>query len=149
MPCRIPLAAIVALFLVVSARADEKTDAELKSLVGNWKVEKAELAGKDATAFLKDVKLSVGAGGKYTVEIGKEKEEGTFTVDLAKTPKQMDITPKDGPNKGKTIKVIYKLDGDTLVACYDLDTEKGTRPEKFESKPDTMRLLTTYKREKK
>jgi uncharacterized protein (TIGR03067 family) len=143
-----PFVAILTLLLVVSVRADEKTDAELNALVGTWKVEKAELGGQDATVILKDAKLVISAGGKYTLEIGKEKEEGTFTVDLAKTPKQMDITPKDGPNKGKTIKVIYKLDGDTLVACYDLNTEKGARPEKFESKDDNQ-FLATYKREKK
>jgi uncharacterized protein (TIGR03067 family) len=143
-----PFLAILTLLLVVSARADEKTDAELKALAGTWKVEKAELGGKDTTAILKDLKLTVDASGKYTVEIGKEKEEGTFTVDLSKTPKQMDLTSKDGPNKGKMIKAIYKLDGDTLVACYDLNTEKGARPEKFESKDDNQ-FLVTYKREKK
>jgi uncharacterized protein (TIGR03067 family) len=130
--------------------ADEKTDAELKAMTGTWKVEKAEFAGNDATALLKELKLIVSEGGKYAVEIGKEKDEGTVIIDVSKKPKEMDIKPTVGPNKGKTIKTIYKLDGDTLTVCYNLDTEKGARPEKFESKAgDTKSFLVTYKREKK
>ena len=59
----------------------------------------------------------------------------------------MDIKGTDGPNKGKTIKTIYKLDGDTLTVCYELGD--GDRPTKFETKADTKQLLANYKREKK
>ena len=59
----------------------------------------------------------------------------------------MDIKGTGGPNKDKTIKAIYKIDGDTMTICYALDA--GDRPTKFESKPDTKQFLAVYKREKK
>ena len=139
----------VALYFAVPIGADDKTDADLKAMVGNWKVEKVELGGKDITEHLKDLKFEIRAGGKYTVEVGQEKDDGSFTVDPAKKPKEMDVKPTGGPHKGKTVKAIYKIDGDTFIVCYDFDTDAGKRPEKFESKPDTMLLLITYKREKK
>ncbi|SRR6266545_6352284 len=139
----------LALFLGTAATADDKSDAELKALVGIWKVEKAELGGKDITEVLQVLKFEILAGGKYTAEHGDNKDEGTFTVDPSKKPKQMVVKGMSGPSKGKIIKAIYKLDGDTLTICYDFNADKSEYPQKFESKPDTKLLLTTYKREKK
>jgi uncharacterized protein (TIGR03067 family) len=150
MMVRISAAAALALCLAVPVFADDKkNEADLKAMVGNWKVEKAELGGKDLTEFLKVLKFEIQDGGKYIAEHGKEKDEGSFTVDASKNPKEMDIKSTGGPNKGKNIKAIYKQDGDTITICYELGSDKGARPEKFESKADTMLLLVTYKREKK
>jgi uncharacterized protein (TIGR03067 family) len=145
----LPLAGVLAICLGAPVLADEKADAELKAMVGNWKLEKAELGGKDLTEHLKAMKFEIRDGGKYTVQIAEEKDDGAFTIDPTKKPKEMDVKPTGGPHKGKTVKAIYKLDDDTLVMCYDFDADKGNRPEKFESKEGTTLLLITYKREKK
>jgi uncharacterized protein (TIGR03067 family) len=121
--------------------------ADMKAMVGTWKIEKAEMAGMDATAFVKDVTLEIGEGGKYTVLILGQKDAGSVSIDPTKKPAEMDIKGAEGPNKGKTIKTIYKLDGDTLIVCYELGG--GDRPSKFETKPNTQQMLATYKREKK
>jgi uncharacterized protein (TIGR03067 family) len=145
-----PFAFVLALCLVPQAAAeDKKPDADLKAMVGNWKIEKAELGGKDITEHIKDLKFEVRDGGKYTAELGEVKDDGTFTVDPAKSPKELDVKPTGGPNKGQTVKGIYKLDGDTLTICYDHEADKGKRPAKFETKPDTTLLLIVYKREKR
>lgn len=150
MPVFRSLAVVAVLFVAGSVGADDKkNEADLKAMVGKWTVEKAEIGGKDITEHLKVLKFEIRDGGKYTAQVGEEKDDGTFTVDAAKKPKEMDVKPNGGPHKGKLVKAIYKLDGDTLTICYDFDAEKGKRPEKFESKPDTMLLLVTYKREKK
>ncbi len=147
---RLPFAAVLIVGIAVPVVAeDKKADADLKAMVGNWKVEKSELAGKDVTEYLKVLKFEIRDGGKYTAQHDESKDEGTFTVDATKTPKEMVVKPTGGPAKGQTVNAIYKIDGDTLTICYDFDTEKGTRPTKFESKADTKLLLTTYKREKK
>lgn len=147
---RVPFAVVLALGIAVPVVAeDKKADADLKAMVGNWKVEKAELGGKDITEHLKTMKFDITDGGKYTVEIGDEKDAGAFTVEPGKAPKQLTVKPTGGPNKGKTVKAIYKIDGDTFTVCYDHDADKGTYPTKFESKPDTTHLLIVYKREKK
>src|SRR5262245_36449973 len=101
-------------------KPDEAAAADLKAMVGKWKVEKAEIGGKDALALVKDLKLEIAEGGKYTVLVGEQKDTGTVTVDPSKKPAEMDIKGAEGPNKGKTIKTIYKIDGDTMTVCYDL-----------------------------
>ena len=143
-------AILFALLTTPAAGADRPgLTARLQALVGKWKIEKAELGGKDITEHLKDMKFEITDGGKYTAQLGEEKDEGAFTIHFAKTPNQMEIKPTGGPAKGKTVKAIYKLDGDTLTICYDHDADAVKHPEKFESKEGTTLLLITYKREKK
>src|SRR5262245_11009724 len=141
---RVFVAPAVLVLSLAGAAAQEKKDdaaaADLKAMVGKWKLEKAELGGQDALMLLKDLKFEI-------TGLGEEKDEGTFTVDPSKSPKEMDIKSTGGPNKGKTIPAIYKLDGDTLTIAYELGG--GKRPEKFETKPDTKHFLAVYKREKK
>ena len=147
---RVPFAVVLALGLAVPVVADDKkAEADLKAMVGNWKVQKAELGGKDITEHLKVLKFEVREGGKYTAQVGEQKDDGTFTIDTGKTPKQMTVKPTGGPNKGQTVKVIYKLDGDTFTICYDHEAGKGDYPKAFETKPDTTLLLVVYTREKK
>ncbi len=133
--------------LAPTATGDDKTDADLKAMVGKWKIEKAELSGKDISDAIKEAKFEITAGGKYTLQIGEEKDAGSFTIDPSKKPKEIDVKPTAGPLKDKTMKAIYKLDGDTMTVCYQHDAD-GKRPEKFESKDGTTHLLIVYKRMK-
>ncbi|QJW96153.1 TIGR03067 domain-containing protein [Frigoriglobus tundricola] len=150
MPVRALFVAALCVGLATQVCADEKkNETDLKAMVGKWTVEKAELGGKDLTGQFKTLKFEIRDGGKYTTEIGDIKDEGAFTIDAAKTPKEVDIKPVSGPSKGKTLKAIYKIDGDSFVVCYEFNTESGTRPETFESKANSTALLVTYKREKK
>ena len=148
----IRLLALFACCLLLSSAAlgnkpDDAAAKDLKALVGKWKLEKAELGGKDILALFKDLKFEIPESGKYKLEFGGQKDEGTFTVDPSKKPAEMDITGVEGANKGKTIKAIYKLDGDTVTICYGLGG--GDRPTKFETKEGTMQFLAVYKREQK
>src|SRR5258708_2120986 len=114
-------AALVLTMFVLAASAHGDDKADQKASVGQWKIEKAELGGVDSLAALKEFTLEIPAEGKYTLRAGeKVLETGTVTVDSAKTPKQMDIKATDGPNKGKTILAVYKIDGDTMTVCYEL-----------------------------
>jgi uncharacterized protein (TIGR03067 family) len=122
--------------------------AEYKVLVGKYRIEKVLLGGNDITEHLKEMKFEIRDGGKYTAQVGELIDDATFTADPAKKPKEMDVKPNGGPQKGKLVKVIYKLDGDTLTMCYDHDKPENRQP-KFESKEGTTVLLITYKREKK
>ena len=129
-------------------KLNDATATELKALVGKYKIEKVRLGGQDITEHLKEMKFEIKDGGKYTAQVGELVDDATFTVDPAKKPKEMDVKPTGGPQKGKLVKVIYKLDGDTLTMCYDHDKPEN-RQSKFESKEGTTVLLITYKREKK
>ena len=93
----------------------------------------------------KTIKLVV-KDDKYTVTVGKQVDQGTVKLMPSATPKAMDITGTDGPNKGKTILAIYERKGDTLRICYDLSGKK--RPTEFKTEAGTQLFLVEYKRQK-
>jgi uncharacterized protein (TIGR03067 family) len=138
--------AVTVLAFVAPVVADDKADKEkeYKALKGDWKTEKATMAGTDATTTLKDLELSILDDGRYASKLGDQKDEGKFTFDPKTEPKSMVINPDKG--QVKELKAIYKLDGDTLTVCYDR-TGKET-PKKFESTAENKLLLVEYKRKK-
>src|SRR4051812_46966836 len=119
---------------------------EVKGTDGTWKPASAELAGKSWLKQILDSMKLILKDDQYTVEIGDNKDEGTVKLDSSKSPKTMDITGTNGPNKGKTFLVIYELKGDELRVCYDLSGK--SRPTEFATKPDTKLFLVTYRRAK-
>lgn len=129
-------------------KPEDAKASEYKALIGKYRIEKVLLGGQDITEHLKEMKFDIREGGNYTAQVGELKDDATFTADPAKKPKEMDVKPNGGPQKGKLVKVIYKLEGDILTMCYDHDKPEN-RQTKFESKEGTTVLLITYKREKK
>lgn len=137
--------AVVLLIAGTTFAADK--DAELKSLEGTWVLDAATLDGRDHALDFDGMKLIL-KGTDYAIEFGNNSDKGTITIDLAKSPKWIDIkTGEKGPFKGKTLPGIYKLEGDKLVLCCHADAEK--RPSDFDAKSKTRNMLLTYKREKK
>ena len=147
---RVSIASALALVLALATTSsgdDEKDRTEeLKALIGTWTIDKAELGGVNVLEHLKPLDFDIKQGGKYTAKHGEEVDNGAFTIDPSKAPKQMNIKPTGGPNKGKSVKSIYKLDGDTITVCYDLSGLE--RPVSFASKPNTTLYLAVYTRKK-
>src|SRR6185437_12515782 len=124
--------------------ADSADDA--KTVQGNWKPVKAELAGEPMPdPVLKTISLKL-ENGKYEVFVGDHPDRGTYTIDSTSTPKSMTVTGTEGPNQGKIFPAIYELDGDTLRICYDLSGAK--RPTEFKTVAGTKLYLVTYQRKK-
>ena len=112
-------------------------------LQGTWRPSAAELAGKKfPDEVRKSIKLVV-KGDEYSVTVGTQPDRGTCKRNPSATPKALDLTGTDGPNKGRTILAIYERNGDTLRVCYDL-SGKG-RPKQFSTKEGTPLFLVTYK----
>jgi len=84
-------------------------------------------------------------GQKYAVNKEGEIDHGTYSVDDAKSPKEMDIRPEIGPGAGKVIRAIYEFSGDTMRVCYALQDETE-RPKEFKTAPDSGTLLINYGR---
>jgi uncharacterized protein (TIGR03067 family) len=138
------VAAIVAVAVCGAGRADDKAaDKEGKMLEGTWQLVEGEVGGrKFPPQVAQGIKLTL-SPGKYVV-MAESKDEGTVKYFPDASPKAMEVTGTDGPNKGKTFPAIYELKGDTLTVCYDLSGK--ARPAEFKSKPGTQLFLATYKR---
>jgi uncharacterized protein (TIGR03067 family) len=126
------------------AAADDKPDvkAEKEKLQGEWKVTSAKKGGQDADKPVGDVvKFD---GDKFVVPDG----ECEYKLDPSKKPKQIDVSPLTGEEKGKTFLGVYALDGDklTLHIAYPDSTE---RPTDLESKVGADTMLVVLERVKK
>ena len=120
---------------------------ELKILAGNWNVVRATYEGEN-TLEEGGIVLVNFKGDWATVTINGQKEsKSVVSLDPTKNPKLYDEHVVDGAMKGKVIKGIYQLAGDTLTICYRFGDGKE-RPKTFDGKTDHVGLMV-MKREKK
>lgn len=143
-----------ALGLVLSGgsgtRADDKPDVqkELKKFHGVWTFESVEAGGKKAPADdLKGLTITF-AGDKYSVKKDDQVfQVGTQKLDPSKSPKAIDATIVEGPNKGAVMLGIYEISADTLKVCFDESGKK--RPTEFKSPAGSETFVNVHKRVKK
>src|SRR5690242_7104948 len=129
--------AVLALPLVALAASD-KPDTD--KLQGTWGIVSAEKAGKVAgDNDLKDAK-AVFAGDKFTWALPQHELTGTFTVDAAKSPKQINIKTEAFAVTG-----IYAIEGDNLKICL---SHSDVRPTEFATRDGEPSMLLVLKREK-
>jgi uncharacterized protein (TIGR03067 family) len=120
-------------------------DKALKELEGTYRVTSMEKSGKTAPKELTEsVKVSF-KGEELLIKVGDEEKKAKVAVDASKTPNTIDITPADGPEKGKTFPGIYKFDKGELTLAF---TEKGDRPKDFKVEGEVI-LMKMKKDEKK
>ncbi len=145
---------IAVMMLVVcrssAAPVPKETDApkaELEKLNGTWEVTSIKIQGIELADKLAEKMFITFKSGEFTWSNGEQPGKIVF-IDPGKTPKQIDYTCTEGPNKGKTQKAIYKLDGDTFTDCFG-ETGDDTRPKDFTSTKDDEQTVMVYKRVKK
>jgi uncharacterized protein (TIGR03067 family) len=149
---RIALVTLVVTLLVTApgGRADDKADVEkeLKKFQGTWTFESVEGGGEKQPADgFKDMVITF-EGARHTVKKGDEVvQAGTQTIDPSKSPKAVDVTLTEGPNKGAVMLGIYEIDGDTLKVCFDPAGKK--RPTEFKSAAGSQTFVVVHKRVKK
>jgi uncharacterized protein (TIGR03067 family) len=97
------------------ARDDKK---EQDRLQGTWEVLSITVDGKEMPAErVKGAKLII-KGDHYTfMPPGGEKIEGVNKIDPSKSPKAIDATRTNGPDKDKTALGIYEVSGNELKLC--------------------------------
>jgi len=121
--------------------AAEELKKVLMQLEGAWTSVSVERDGQAlGEDFVKDFKL-VFKDDKVTA-----RHPAKFKLDLSKTPKRIDVTPEEGPDKDRTIEGIYELKGEDLKVCIALPGKE--RPKEFVSKPDSGTVLFVLKKAK-
>jgi uncharacterized protein (TIGR03067 family) len=149
---------LVALFCAVGfaasggsgALADDKADLEkeVRKFQGAWTFESSEASGKELPAGELKGFIITFEGDKHTVKKGDEViQAGTMKLDPSKSPKAIDVTITEGPEKGAVMLGIYELSGDTLKVCFDAQGKK--RPTEFKSAPGSETFVNVHKRLKK
>ncbi len=125
--------------------ADEKKDDVKDKLKGTWDIVSMEIEGKKAPEeFVKGQTLTF-EGDKLIHEEKGKKEPATFKIDAAQKPAHLDMSPTEGPEKGKTVKMIFEITGDTLKIAGGKGPE-SPRPKGFDDKGI---MIITLKRAKK
>jgi uncharacterized protein (TIGR03067 family) len=127
------------------AKDSAKAPDDKKKLQGTWEMVEAERGGQKVGEELGKVKLSF-QGDALVLTMGGEDKQATFKLDPTQKPKAIDVMPQDGSEKGKTLRAIYSLDGDTLKLCLD-DRGDQERPTEFTTKGGTSLMLLVLKRQ--
>lgn len=76
----------------------------------------------------------------------REDKAATLVVDPGQTPAAIDMTPKDGPDAGKPVLGIVKVDGDTVTVCWGDRQGTPVRPREFASTKANGHLLMVLKK---
>lgn len=134
--------------LVAADGTDDPVKKEQDRFQGKWALHSAKRDGKPmADEEVKKITLTI-EGDRYVLR--KESaviSEGTFVVDPAKTPKEIDELATAGPSKGKRFLAIYEIDDEQHKICFAAPGKD--RPTDFSSTPGSGRLLQVWKRIKK
>ena len=138
------------LMLALLVAAEGKDDkAELKKFEGAWQLVSEVMDGKEQPAdHVERIRWIFDDKGHWKVEDGgKEIFTGDMTAYPDRNPKAADSTlTNEGEQKGKIVRAIYELDGDTLKQCWVVE---GERPRVFDPKPNPGINYSVYKRVKK
>lgn len=137
---------LVPLACLVIAADDDATKKEKAMLRGTWQAIAMDYWMEEKVPEEGIRKLSmVITDTKATIKDGPEERPGDYTIDSTK--KEIDIAFTGGRHKGKTMKALYKLDGDTLSLCSG-DQPGDPRPREFKVSKETRTLIITLKRVK-
>lgn len=136
------------MFCVVGlAVADHQAaiEKETKKFQGTWTIESSVTGGQEIPRDqLKGFRV-IYEGDKHTLtHDGKVFQVGTQKIDPSKSPKTIDVTMTEGPEKGKVMLGIYAFDGDTMKACFDPTGKQ--RPTEFKSPAGSPNFVNIHKR---
>ena len=117
---------------------DAKKKTDLEHIQGEWRIVGLESGGKtdkgsykgNTFTFRRDKK---GGNAASLQERFYEPVDFNFSLDPAKTPKEINLTTTKGVAKALG---IYKLDGDDLTICMSLG---GSRPGEFATRLEATR----------
>jgi uncharacterized protein (TIGR03067 family) len=142
------------LFAGLAVNADDEAAKKfLRDVEGSYTPTAITKSGNAVPAAeLKSVDGVTIKGDTFTVRFKKGEESidrvATLVVDPGKSPIAIDLVPKDGPQAGKPIPGIAKLEKDTLTICWSDQREKPERPKDFTSTKDEKNFLIVLKRAK-
>jgi uncharacterized protein (TIGR03067 family) len=145
--CAMKLRAFLVLavaFLVAADAPKEDVKKEKEKLKGAWKVVSLEVEGKEQK---KEEVTFTFADDNLTIAFKDDKKTANYKLEPTTKPTSIDMVPDDGPEKGKTLKGIYVVDGEMLKLCFAKQPDNA-RPSEFATKKESGSVLIVLKKEK-
>jgi uncharacterized protein (TIGR03067 family) len=108
-------------------------DKDLQELEGTYTVTSLKKGGREAgKEDTQKTKIRF-KGESLSIIINGDEKSTQIKVDTSKQPHTIDITPSEGPDKGKTYLGIYKVEMGELTLAF---VRTGERPKGFTSDND-------------
>src|SRR5262249_31740511 len=117
---------------------------DLEFLQGTWDLRSSEADGKALAAKALEGSRAVVKGNAITLVFQDAISRGTFQLNSVPTPRTLDVTFTEGPEKGNNYLGIYDLQEDTWRFCRAL-ARKG-RPTAFAGKTGSGHGFETFER---
>jgi uncharacterized protein (TIGR03067 family) len=149
---RILPASVVVLFASVAVADDAAAKKILKELEGNYTASSITKGGEAAPdEVLKSMSFTI-KGDSFVVRFKKDKEgedkAATIVLQPDAKPIAIDLTPKDGPEAGKPVLGILKVEKETVTLCWQDRSDKAERPKEFTSTKENKQFLMVIKKGK-
>jgi uncharacterized protein (TIGR03067 family) len=106
---------------------------QLRALEGMWAFERLEVDGTALPAGTLGASRVLIDGDRFRTESPEATYEGVFNINVEATPHEIDIEFVAGPEAGNWNHGIFRLDGDRLEICLDLNGRP--RPQDFRTAP--------------
>jgi len=147
---RVLPAGVLLLFALGVSADDAASKKMLKDLEGSYSAISMSKAGEPAPdEYLKTISFNV-KGDTFTVTFKKgdasEDKAATALIDSTQKPIAIDLTPKDGPEVGKPMLGIIKIEKDSITLCWTDRGEKTERPKEFSSTKENKQFLIVMKK---
>jgi uncharacterized protein (TIGR03067 family) len=130
-------------YFAAGAPTDDLAQKDIEKFQGTWQAVSAEADGQKLPAEALEGFEMVVEGHKVSFNPRTENRQSSFEIDLAKAPKQIIVTPLDGPRKGHTLRGLYSFEGGQLKLLINNDPNgKGEAPAEFSTRRgDGLRFL--------
>jgi uncharacterized protein (TIGR03067 family) len=111
-----------------------KADADAEKIQGTWVAASRERDGKKLTPADLEIFLFVITRDQFAFGPNFFPNVlASYNLETTKSPKEIDLTVREGRQKGKTLKGLYRLDGDRLTLCIQFAAD-GPAPTELAAK---------------
>ncbi len=117
---------------------------QLRALEGSWAFTRLEIDGNTVPASALEASRLLIDGDRFRTESPEATYEGAFNINVEAQPHEIDVEFVAGPEAGNWNFGIFRLDGDLLELCLDLNGK--SRPTEFYSTSGSGHAYETLRR---
>jgi uncharacterized protein (TIGR03067 family) len=145
-------AAFATAVLVLSAGAAVADDAAAKRMLKDLEGSYTPVSMTGEPDEIKQAVTFHVKGDTFTVRFAMagtpDEKVATIVLDPSQKPTAIDLTPKVGPDAGKPMLGIIKMERDTVTLCWADHRDKAERPKDFSSTKENKNFLIVMQKAK-